>query len=221
MAPVFNQPAIFAHSMYPVKTPKILRWPFPEMVWKVKTEKKEVFLTFDDGPIPEVTPWVLAQLEAFNATAMFFMVGDNIDKHPEVFRQVLDSGNGIGSHTQNHIVGWNTELEDYLANVKLCADKMESCFFRPPHGRIKRSQVKALKDGYNLIMWDVLSGDFDQTISAEKCVSNVLDKVSPGSVIVFHDSVKAWPRLEKALPELLKQLKEKGYSFGDLRDYYK
>ena len=207
--------------MYPIKTPKILRWPYPEMVWKVKTEKKEVFMTFDDGPIPEVTPWVLSQLNAFDASAMFFMVGDNIDRHPDIFQQVLDSGNGVGSHTQNHLVGWNSSLEDYLENVDLCASKMDSSFFRPPHGRIKRSQVKALKEGYNLIMWDVLSGDFDQEISAEKCVDNVLDKVSSGSIIVFHDSVKAWPRLEKALPEILKQLKERGYSFGDLRNYYK
>jgi peptidoglycan/xylan/chitin deacetylase (PgdA/CDA1 family) len=207
--------------MYPIKTPKILRWPYPEMVWKVKTEKKEVFLTFDDGPIPEVTPWALSQLNAFDASAMFFMVGDNIDRYPDIFQQVLDSGNGVGSHTQNHLVGWNSSLEDYLENVDLCASKMDSSFFRPPHGRIKRSQVKALKEGYNLIMWDVLSGDFDQEISAEKCVDNVLDKVSSGSIIVFHDSVKAWPRLEKALPEILKQLKERGYSFGDLRNYYK
>jgi peptidoglycan/xylan/chitin deacetylase (PgdA/CDA1 family) len=207
--------------MYPVKTPRILRWPFPEMVWKVKTKKKEVFLTFDDGPIPEVTPWVIEQLKAYDATAMFFMVGDNIDKYIKVYQHVLDSGNGVGHHTQNHLVGWNTGLEEYLENVELCACKMESSFFRPPHGRIKKSQIKALKEKYNLIMWDVLSGDFDQDTSAEKCISNVLDKISPGSIIVFHDSIKAWPRLERALPEILRQLKEKGYSFGDLRDYYK
>ena len=138
-----------------------------------------------------------------------------------MFQEVLDSGSGIGSHTQNHIVGWNTSLEEYLANVELGAQKIESRFFRPPHGRIKKSQIKALKADYTLVMWDVLSGDFDQQISAEKCISNVLDKVSPGSIVVFHDSVKAWPRLEKALPEILKQLIENGYSFGDLRDYYK
>ena len=207
--------------MYPIKTPKILRWPYPEMVWKVKTEKKEVFLTFDDGPIPEITPWVLKKLKMFEAPAMFFMVGDNIDKHPEVFQQVLDSENGIGHHTQNHLVGWNSDLDTYLDNVELCASKMESRFFRPPHGRIKRSQVKVLKEDYNLIMWDVLSGDFDDSISVEKCVTNVIDNVSCGSIIVFHDSTKAWPRLEKALPEILIQLREKGYSFGDLRDYYK
>lgn len=207
--------------MYPKKTPKILRWPYPEMVWKVKTEKKEVFLTFDDGPIPEVTPWVLEQLKAFNATAMFFMVGDNIDKHPEIFQKVLDSGNGIGSHTQNHMVGWNTDLDKYIANVEQGARKLDSRFFRPPHGRIKKSQIKALKENYSLIMWDVLSGDFDLKLSSADCVKNVVENVSQGSIIVFHDSVKAWPRLERALPEILKQLKEKGYSFGDLRDYYK
>lgn len=207
--------------MYPIKTPKILRWPYPEMVWNVKTEKKEVFLTFDDGPIPEVTPWVLKQLTAYDAQAMFFMVGDNIDKHSDVFLQVLSSGNGIGSHTQNHLVGWNSKLEDYLKNVEECSSKIDSTFFRPPHGRIKKSQIAALKEKYKLIMWDVLSGDFDQTITSDRVVENVMDKVSPGSIIVFHDSIKAWPRLKGALPEVLSQLKEKGYSFGDLRECYK
>ena len=207
--------------MYPIQTPKIFRWPYPEMIWKVDTPKKEVFLTFDDGPIPEVTPWVLEQLKAYGAQAMFFMVGDNIDKHSDVFKRVVESGNGIGSHTQNHLVGWNSKLEDYLKNVEECACKMESSFFRPPHGRIKKSQSKALKDKYQLVMWDVLSGDFDQSVDGDRVVSNVLENVRNGSIIVFHDSVKAWPRLEKALPIILKQLKDQGYSFGDLRDYYK
>lgn len=207
--------------MYPIQTPKIFRWPYPEMIWKVDTPKKEVFLTFDDGPIPEVTPWVLEQLKSCDATAMFFMVGENIDKHPEVFETVLNSGNAVASHTQNHLVGWNTDLENYLDNVEQAATKMESQFFRPPHGRIKKSQSRALKDKYHLVMWDVLSGDFDQNIDSDKVVSNVFENVQNGSIIVFHDSVKAWPRLEKALPIILKQLKDQGYSFGDLRDYYK
>lgn len=207
--------------MYPIKTPRIVKWPYPEMEWRVKTKKKEVFLTFDDGPIPEVTPWVLEQLKSYAAQAMFFMVGDNIDKHPDIFEQVLSSGNGIGSHTQNHLVGWDTKLEPYLENVEACASKIDSNFFRPPHGRIKKSQIKALKDKCHLIMWDVLSGDFDKSIGYEKVVSNVIDNVQPGSIIVFHDSVKAWPRLEKAFPEILKKLVVEGYAFGDLREYYK
>ena len=175
------------------------------------------------GTVPnkKAINWVLEQLKAFEANAMFFMVGDNIDRHPEVFQQVLKSGNGVGSHTQNHMVGWNYKLEEYLDNVILCASKLDSNFFRPPHGRIKKSQIASLKTKYTIVMWDVLCGDFDESISSDKVVENVLKKVSPGSIIVFHDSAKAWPRLERALPEILKQLKKEGYSFGDLRDYYK
>ncbi len=203
--------------MYPIKTPRILRWPYPEMVWQINTDKKEVFLTFDDGPIPEVTPWVLAELQKANATAMFFMVGQNAEKHAKIYNAVAEAGHGIGNHTYYHLTGWKTNTEEYLANVEKCNKLLKTPFFRPPHGRIKKSQLKHLKQKYHLIMWDVLSADFDENLSPEQCVKNVVENVKPGSIVVFHDSVKALPRLKTALPLALKQLKERGYSFGDLR----
>jgi peptidoglycan/xylan/chitin deacetylase (PgdA/CDA1 family) len=202
--------------MYPIKTPKIVRWPYPELIWRVDTSIKEVFLTFDDGPIPEVTPWVLETLEKYNACATFFMVGENVAKHPDVFNQVVSSGNSIGNHTYNHLVGWKTDDGSYEENVKQCEELVQTNLFRPPHGRIKKSQIRALKKQYKLIMWDVLSGDFDTSTDSDTVVKNVLENVSSGSIIVFHDSIKAWPRLKEALPVILEKLKKEGYSFGDL-----
>jgi len=207
--------------MYPVKTPRILRWPYPEMVWQIKTDKKEVFLTFDDGPIPEVTPWVLAELKKANATAMFFMVGENVVKHPNIFNAVAEAGHGIGNHTYNHLTGWKTSTHDYLANVEKCNKILNTPFFRPPHGRIKKSQLNQLKQKYHLIMWDVLSADFDENVSPEQCLKNVLKNIKPGSIVVFHDSIKAMPRLKTALPLVLQELKKAGFSFGDLRAHLK
>ena len=198
-----------------------MRWPYPEMVWQVKTDKKEVFLTFDDGPIPEVTPWVLAELKKASATAMFFMVGENVVKHPNIYNAVAEAGHGIGNHTFNHLNGWVTKRNEYLNNVEQCSEVLETQFFRPPHGRIKRKQLKALKHKYNIIMWDVLSADFDEKVTVQQCVGNVLNNVQNGSIVVFHDSLKAMPRLEFVLPAVLDGLKKAGYNFGDLRKYLK
>lgn len=199
--------------MYSVRPNLLMRKIYPSAIWRVTTKEKRVFLTFDDGPIPEVTPWVLAQLKKYNAKATFFCIGANIDKHPDIFQQIISEGHAIGNHTYDHLNGWKTETNEYLANISLCDSKTRSKIFRPPYGRMKRSQCSKLHAQYSVVMWDVLSGDFDQKISPEKCLKNVLSKTREGSIVVFHDSLKAKKNLYHALPEFLKHFSEKGWQF--------
>lgn len=199
--------------MYLVKTPWWLRKLYsPELTWKIATEKKEVFLTFDDGPHPTITPFVLQCLKRYNAKATFFCIGKNVKQFPEVYRQILDEGHSVGNHTHDHLNGWKTGDIIYLKNVILAKEAIDSTLFRPPYGRISRSQVKELSPVFKIIMWDVLSGDFDVTLSPQRCFDNVASNSGPGSVIVFHDSEKAFPRLEHALPKALAFFAEKGYA---------
>ena len=196
------------------------------MVWNKSRLEKTIYLTFDDGPIPEVTPWVLKTLKAYNAKATFFCIGDNIQKHPKIFAQLKADGHSIGNHTQNHLKGWTVADDIYLDNIRQCSHWMDSDLFRPPYGRIKRSQIREIQNGkfkiqdrdqaFKIIMWDVLSGDFDTQLSPEKCLQNVLKKTTNGSIIVFHDSSKAWERLEYVLPKALEFWQKEGYSFGVL-----
>jgi peptidoglycan-N-acetylglucosamine deacetylase len=205
--------------MYLIKTPFWLRWLYPDFIWRKTLESGKVYLTFDDGPIPEVTPFVLDTLADFNAKATFFCIGDNIRKHPEVFQRVLAEGHSIGNHTYNHLKGWDTEDDTYLQNFKQCQDLIGSDLFRPPYGRVRRSQASRLRKDFpdlKIIMWDVLSGDFDQKLSPENCLKNVVRNVSPGSIIVFHDSLKAFDRLKYALPGTLKYCIKHGLSFDVL-----
>ncbi|WP_207428226.1 polysaccharide deacetylase family protein [Pedobacter sp. SYSU D00535] len=205
--------------MYLVKTPFVLRWIYPSLVWRKKTESKVIYLTFDDGPIPEVTPFVLEALEKYQAKATFFCIGDNIRKHPEVFQAVIDGGHLIGNHTFNHLRGWDTDDDVYLENFQRCQELVQTNYFRPPYGRIKKSQVSKLQEeqpGIKIIMWDVLSGDFDVNLSPEKCLKNVLKHACPGSIIVFHDSIKAFERLEYVLPRALAVWHKLGYRFETL-----
>jgi peptidoglycan/xylan/chitin deacetylase (PgdA/CDA1 family) len=191
---------------------------FPRYVWEIPNSEKKVFLTFDDGPTPEITEWTLSQLKQYNAKATFFCIGNNIEQHPQLFHKVTAAGHAIGNHTFDHLKGWKTATENYLQNIKQCDNSIrklhvENCkLFRPPYGRIKKSQAKPLLEaGYKIIMWDILSADFDQAINPEKCLENVLSNVRSGSIIVFHDSVKAFRNLEYALPKTLAFLKEKGF----------
>lgn len=202
-----------------IKTNWLVKRIFPKYVWSIPNDEKKVFLTFDDGPTPEITEWVLAELRNYNAKATFFCIGDNIRKYPEIFQKVISENHSIGNHTFNHLKGWKTPTEDYIENAKLCQSEIENQkseirnLFRPPYGKIKSSQAKILrKMGYKIIMWDVISFDFDQTISREKCLENVLKNVESGSIIVFHDSKKAWHNLEYVLPKTLKFLNEKGFT---------
>ena len=202
--------------MYLVKTPHFIQTLFPNFVWKVPTENPEIYLTFDDGPIPGITPWVLKTLEQANARATFFCVGDNIRKHPDVFRQVLEAGHGIGSHTFHHLNGWNTDNIQYLHDVRRGARIARTELFRPPYGRLNRRQSLFLQRHYQIVMWDVLSGDFDAQVSGPQCFENVRSNAGPGSIVVFHDSLKAQEKLEYVLPRVLKHFSELGYSFHAL-----
>lgn len=204
--------------MYLVKTPQFIQNLFPNYTWRIPTQEKEVFFTFDDGPIPEVTPWVLEQLVAYNAKATFFCVGDNVEKYPEVFAQVKAQGHTVGNHTFNHLDGWATDNIPYFHNTRHGASVTDSGLFRPPYGKLKPKQAQFLQRHYRIVMWDVLSGDFDPNISNEQCLQNVLRNVAPGSIVVFHDSLKAKDKLEYVLPKALSYFAEEGYRFECLND---
>jgi peptidoglycan/xylan/chitin deacetylase (PgdA/CDA1 family) len=201
---------------------------FSKYTWRFNSDKKEIFLTFDDGPTPEITQIVLAELKKYNAKATFFCIGKNIQNHPEIFKEIISDGHSIGNHTQNHLKGWQTDTANYVDNALACEKIIEQLkkpeytklktqnlkLFRPPYGKIKKSQAtELLKRGYKIIMWSVLSADFDTTISTEKCLDNVLKNTEPGSIIVFHDSIKAAEKMQYALPKVLKHFSDKGFVF--------
>jgi len=201
-----------------IKTPWPVKRLFSNYVWDIPNNENKVYLTFDDGPTPEITKWTLHQLKKYNAKATFFCIGDNIRKYPEIFKQIIKDEHSVGNHTFNHLKGWKTCTNDYANNTELCAS--EIChlpsanfnLFRPPYGKIKPSQSKLLrKKGYKIIMWDVISYDYDTTSSPEECLENVIKNISSGSIVVFHDSNKAFQNLEFALPRILEFLKEKGF----------
>jgi peptidoglycan/xylan/chitin deacetylase (PgdA/CDA1 family) len=204
-------------SFYWIKTKQLIKKLFCNYIWDLPNTKNKIYLTFDDGPIPEITEWVLDELKKHEVKATFFCIGNNIQKHPKLFEKVIQEGHSIGNHTFNHLNGWKATTEEYLENVKLCELAMpnqKTNLFRPPYGKIKTEQSKQLRQlGYKIIMWDVLSADFDQTISPEQCLKNVVSNVKSGSIIVFHDSVKASHNLKFALPKTLELLKEKGFEF--------
>jgi peptidoglycan-N-acetylglucosamine deacetylase len=204
--------------MYLVRTPRLIQSLIPNYTWSIPTDEKVMYLTFDDGPIPEITPWVLETLKKFNAKATFFCVGDNVKQHPSVFQQVLAEGHAIGNHTFSHINGWNSENIPYFHDVRHCAKLVKSTLFRPPYGRLTPKQTQFLTRHYDIVMWDVLSGDFDQDISKEDCLKNVVSAAKRGSIIVFHDSLKAAERMMYALPRVLEHFAAKGYRFEHLKD---
>jgi len=203
--------------MYLVKTPSLLKKLYPALQWNGTRATRNIYLTFDDGPIPIVTPFVLNILKQYNAKATFFAIGDNVRKHPDIFEQVKTEGHAIGNHTYNHLKGWKTDDKTYIENTLKADELLHSNLFRPPYGRIKRSQIKLLKDAkpdMQLIMWDVLSGDFDMKLNAEKCLKNVLKHTENGSIVVFHDSLKAFGRLEYVLPRAMEVWSKAGFEFG-------
>ena len=194
---------------------------FPKRVWAFPKNTNTVYLTFDDGPIPKITSWVLQELKRYGAKATFFCIGDNISKYPEIFKSIVSEGHSIGNHTHNHLNGWKTKTATYIENVLLAeaeANNQSSInnnqlLFRPPYGKITQKQAKMLqKKGYTIVMWDVLSFDFDAGTSEEKCFLNVSENIKPGSIIVFHDSLKAEKKLRSSLPRLLQWLKENDLS---------
>lgn len=200
---------------YRIKTPWIVKRMFSKLIWDIPNDQKNVYLTFDDGPTPMITKWVLDQLKQYDAKATFFCIGDNVQKFPNIYKDIVDQGHSIGNHTQNHLNGWQTSTSKYVQNIKNCFlnnSEHNPKLFRPPYGKIKMSQSLELhKMGFKIIMWDVLSADFDQTISKKKCFENVVTNVTSGSIIVFHDSKKAFQNLEYALPRTLQFLAANGY----------
>ena len=205
--------------MYLVKTPWLLKKLYPKLVWDAGNTSRCIYLTFDDGPIPIVTPFVLNILKQYNARATFFCIGDNVRKHPDVFEQVKAEGHAIGNHTYNHLKGWDTPDETYLENFLKADELLDTELFRPPYGRAKKSQVKLLqnaKPGLKVIMWNVLSADFDPGVTPEKCLDNVIKNTRSGDIVLFHDSLKAEERMEYALPRALEYWSKKGYEFKAL-----
>jgi peptidoglycan/xylan/chitin deacetylase (PgdA/CDA1 family) len=235
---------------------------YPSLLWNLPKTGNTLYLTFDDGPIPEVTPWVLALLKEYHAKATFFCIGENILKHPEVFDQILAEGHNVGNHSFNHLNGWKTPISTYIENVEkaeaIIFEKRESRnwrqessdrnqdlrtesieargekqdfriesiekrketkdknikLFRPPYGKITPKQIKTLqRQGFKIVMWEVISGDFDMKLSPENCLNNVLKNSKPGSIVVFHDSIKASANLKEVLPKVLEYFHQKGFEF--------
>lgn len=199
-----------------VKSPNILKNLFPNLIWEVKTKEKEIFLTFDDGPHPAITPWVIDILKEFNALATFFCVGENVCNFRETFDHTLSNGHSVGNHSYNHVKGWNTSDIKYIENINKASELIKSQLFRPPYGRIKPSQIRKLNDDFSIIMWTVLSYDFDKSIDGEMCFKNSIASEKEGTIVVFHDSEKAEKNLKTALPLFLEYFSKLGFKFGAL-----
>jgi peptidoglycan/xylan/chitin deacetylase (PgdA/CDA1 family) len=206
----------------PTKTPFVVKKMFPDYVWEISTNQKELYLTFDDGPTPEITHWVLDCLKIYQAKATFFCIGENVKKHPELFQALLEHGHSIGNHTNNHIKGWKTKTKEYLENVQVAQETINNHLlqssnnnlFRPPYGQISPKQGKKLiGNGYKVVMWDVLSFDWDKSVSNRECFNYVTSKSKNGSIVVFHDSAKASNNMKYTLPKVLEYYTEKGFAF--------
>ncbi len=217
--------------MYLVRPPYLLKNLYPKAIWRMDASQKKIYLTFDDGPVPEVTPWVLDVLKEKNVKALFFCVGENIETNPEIFQRIIDEGHQVGNHTYNHINGWNTSTDQYFQNIEKCEVVLRDLssdghpsptgegkgmgrLFRPPYGKLKTTQYSRLLPDYSIIMWDVLSADYDNDTSPEKCLSNSIDFTRNGSIIVFHDSIKAEKKLRYALVPFIDWALKEGFEFG-------
>jgi peptidoglycan/xylan/chitin deacetylase (PgdA/CDA1 family) len=200
---------------YFTKSPWWLKRLYPRRVWSIDTKEKILYLTFDDGPDPRATPFVLDQLKKHGAKATFFCIGRNTANYPELYQRIIAEGHATGNHTFHHLNGFKTANSDYISNVIQAASLIHSRLFRPPYGRLKSAQARRLRD-YKIIMWDVLSGDFDKGLPSETCLRTVIQKSSPGSIIVFHDSEKSMSKIEYVLPLVLEKFSEKGYRFEKL-----
>lgn len=199
------------------RPPKFIARLFPGFIWSFPDEADSVFLTFDDGPNPDITPWILEQLRKYNAKATFFCLGKNVEMHPETFKMILDEGHSVGNHTYSHQKGWSMSVGDYVQDVDLADTFIKSPLLRPPYGRIKPSQGHVLTERYKIIMWDTLSRDYSRTLSRKGCVNNVIKVLRPGAIIVFHDSYKAEKNLRYALPRVLDYIQNvKGYKMKSI-----
>lgn len=210
---------------YLTKTPGLLKSFYPSCTWNFSREIKTIYFTFDDGPHPEATPFVLDTLKEYNAKATFFCIGKNVVAYPDIYKRILNEGHAVGNHTFNHLNGWKTPDRDYVKNIGEAAKFIDSNLFRPPYGRITKFQIRLLtaaenlkqKTIYKIVMWDVLSGDFDIAATADKCTKNVTSKAKEGSIVVFHDSEKAMPRMQQSLRESLNYFSGKEFNFSAIR----
>jgi peptidoglycan/xylan/chitin deacetylase (PgdA/CDA1 family) len=203
--------------LYFVRPPYFLKKLYSKATWRKDKSKQTIYLTFDDGPVPEVTPWVLDLLKQKNVAATFFCVGENVRKYPSVYNSILRHNHSIGNHTYHHLNGWSYDTIDYIKNIESCDEVLISTsspkLFRPPYGKLKTTQLKHIINNYDVIMWDVLSGDFDKDTTREQCLLNVTKNVRNGSIIVFHDSIKAQENLKYTLPRFIDFALEKGFEF--------
>jgi peptidoglycan/xylan/chitin deacetylase (PgdA/CDA1 family) len=182
----------------------------PDLVWEID-DKQGVFLTFDDGPTPGVTEWILDTLARYDAKATFFVLGKNVEAYPSLYQKIIDAGHKVGNHTYSHQKGWGMSLERYLEDVNFAGDMIHSELFRPPYARVTPSQMRAVARNYKIVMWDIVSRDYNRTLSPERCLRNVTDHLEPGSIVVFHDSDKAFRNMSYALPRTLEFAKERGW----------
>ncbi len=216
--------------MYAVAMPPLLRWLYPNLRWQYPNDEKAIYLSFDDGPTPDVTDFVLEQLHRYHASATFFCLGRQVVRHPDLFECILAEGHAVGNHTYDHPNGWHTSLDDYITNIAACAAQVNSPLFRPPYGRITPRQIAHIRRDKALllpcfseeerhflppqiVMWNVMCGDFDPTLSNDDCLNNVLKHAREGSIVVFHDTQAAYERMSYALPRVLKHYAELGYAF--------
>ena len=199
--------------MFIEQVPGFVRGLFPKALWRMNPDEKAVYLTFDDGPIPVVTPWVVELLGHYDIKATFFMVGDNVRKHPQEYRQVIEAGHRVGNHTFNHLKGLFTDTREYVENVEKADALIHSNLFRPPHGMLRRSQYKELSKRYQFVMWDLVTRDYSKRLQAEDVLANVKKYVLNGSIITFHDSLRSEENLKYALPRAIEWLQEQGYEF--------
>jgi len=210
------------------RTPAFLKIIYPDLIWDLKNNGNDIFLTFDDGPIPDVTEFVLDTLEENKARATFFCVGQNVESNPGLFQRIIHNGHAVGNHSYNHLVGWKVKNnDDYYENIDLCdrvfrENGYQSTvkYFRPPHGRIKLSQIRRLKTEYKIIMWDVLSMDYDPMQTSQECLLKTMKYTRPGSIIIFHDSRKTENKIKFVLPQLMDFFKSQNYNLRNLDEYF-
>ncbi len=193
-----------------INPPKIIRRLFPTFIWNFPDVKDAVFLTFDDGPRPEVTPWVLDQLDKYGAKATFFCLGKNVEMFPELFKEILRRGHSVGNHSYSHIKGWGMDTADYVRDIDVADEMIHSNLYRPPYARIGPNQARVLSERFHAIMWSVISRDYSKSLSGKRVARNVIKEMEPGDIIVFHDSIKCAQNLWVALPAVLENIKERG-----------